>query len=559
MRPRGQQHPLRVRFVVADHVVPAWIALLLDQVVVSPSLDLVDVMVAGEQPKDVNHAGGVAWRMLVRADAGLFGRRVRYLAPVDLRTWSGDWRCRRADNQDSPDRGAATPAPRIDLSVHLTCSPPQGAQDRGARVWWLTGVPATMAQLDAELPLFQAEAISRARIASFELTERRRGQREWCVIYEGQCPAHPSSGLMTAEHLAASALQLLAECLRSEASAQSERRGDIASRFGRPPCLSGGKAGRRASVSAPGLPSASSTVRFGALTAARRFRDTFMESRWELLVGQLSAGALLPEPQSLMRLTPPRGRFWADPFVLDHHGEVLVFFEEFVYETRKGRISVISLSQGVGNDSVSLAIEKASHLSYPCVFQHDGRYFMVPENASAGCLDLFECVELPDRWEFRRRVADVPFVDATIFPWDGLWWMFASLKRPSSLPTADLLVLYVTDDPVEGSWRRHPASPLLADATRARPAGTPFVVDGRLYRVGQDASGGYGWGMSISEVTTLTPDTYREVAVTSIVPEFDTGICGTHTFNRAGNMVVADVCRRVVRDPRRPPAQNLSA
>jgi hypothetical protein len=151
----------------------------------------------------------------------------------------------------------------------------------------------------------------------------------------------------------------------------------------------------------------------------------------------------------------------------------------------------------------------------------------------------------------------VRLLDASLVEWDGLWWMFASLKKPAGLRTAELLVLYVSEDPVTGAWRPHPLSPLLADVTNARPAGAPFVFGDRLYRLAQDSSGSYGRGIALNEVLSLSPVDYSERRVATVRPDWAWGICGTHTLNRAGDMVVMDASRYVVRDPRRPRAESM--
>ena len=54
-----------------------------------------------------------------------------------------------------------------------------------------------------------------------------------------------------------------------------------------------------------------------------------------------------------------------------------------------------------------------------------------------------------------------------------------------------------------GAWTAHVANPLKIDVTSSRPAGTPFVRDGVLYRPAQDGSHGYGAALSINQVVRL--------------------------------------------------------
>ena len=58
---------------------------------------------------------------------------------------------------------------------------------------------------------------------------------------------------------------------------------------------------------------------------------------------------------------------------------------------------------------------------------------------------------------------------------------------------------------------------------------------------------GYGWGIAMNEVVSLTPTHYAERRVATIAFGSGTGVCGTHTLNRSGGKVVMDACRWVRR------------
>ena len=236
-----------------------------------------------------------------------------------------------------------------------------------------------------------------------------------------------------------------------------------------------------------------------------------------------------------------------------------ILFEEFLYEERRGRIAIITLDEDGRPGQARIALERDSHLSYPCAFKREGRLYMIPENAESGSLDLYECVELPDKWVRRRSLLEgVRVVDASLVEWQGLWWMFASLKAPAGLRTSVVLVLYSSEDPVNGAWQKHPLSPLLADVTNARPAGAPFVFGERLFRLAQDGSKSYGRAIAVNEVLSLTPTHFAERRVALVQPHWAKALCGTHTLNRAGRIVVMDECRYVRRRRVRPRADSMT-
>jgi hypothetical protein len=407
-------------------------------------------------------------------------------------------------------------------------------------------------------PGLTAAIIRGSQVTTFELQSRVPGRVEPEILDVGVCPMHPSSPILTGEYLAASARQLIVERLKAAGADHGARGANERMDAARLAAI-----GKAASLRAPAprpapRPGLAMAGAFAVRTATRRVRKAALEKRWHLLVGNQTPGQLLPDPSRLKPLVPRAGCYWADPFVVVHRDRTHVFFEEFVYASKRGRIGVVTLDAQGRPGIEHVALELDSHLSYPCVFAHEGRFYMVPETAGTGRVDLYECLDMPARWEYRRTLlSGVRLLDASLVEWDGLWWMFASLKKPAGLRTAELLVLYVSEDPVTGAWRPHPLSPLLADVTNARPAGAPFVFGDRLYRLAQDSSGSYGRGIALNEVLSLSPVDYSERRVATVRPDWAWGICGTHTLNRAGDMVVMDASRYVVRDPRRPRAESM--
>src|SRR4029077_11227797 len=87
-----------------------------------------------------------------------------------------------------------------------------------------------------------------------------------------------------------------------------------------------------------------------------------------------------------------------------------------------------------------------------------------------------------------------------------LWWLFAAAPPP--LHTSVLHAYYAPA--IGGPWSPHANTPLKRDAASARPAGRPFTIGDRVYRPAQDCSVTYGGAVSVMEIETLTPATFRE-------------------------------------------------
>jgi hypothetical protein len=239
-------------------------------------------------------------------------------------------------------------------------------------------------------------------------------------------------------------------------------------------------------------------------------------------------------------LIPPRDRFWADPFPVQHGGRHFLFVEEWTYAQRKAHISVMELAA----DGRSFAppvpvLQRPYHLSYPFVFRWKDEWYMVPETGGNRTVELYRASDFPYAWELDRvLLSDLHAVDATLAEVGGRWWMFANVAVPGA-STVDELHLFHADTP-HGPWRAHRRNPVKSDARNARPAGRLFSSQGRLYRPAQDCSVRYGYAVVVNRVERLDESEYREVEVSRLLPRWRPGIVGVHTLNAAGRLTVVD-------------------
>ncbi len=115
------------------------------------------------------------------------------------------------------------------------------------------------------------------------------------------------------------------------------------------------------------------------------------------------------------KLRAPAGRYWADPCVVNHDDEYYIFIEEYIYKTEKAHLSVLQLDKNGSLLNSKLIIKKPYHLSYPIVFNYEGRYFMAPETKSERNIQLYVCTRFPDKWEFSMNIMEnVAAVDSTL-------------------------------------------------------------------------------------------------------------------------------------------------
>ncbi len=245
-----------------------------------------------------------------------------------------------------------------------------------------------------------------------------------------------------------------------------------------------------------------------------------------------------PDLHGFSWIESPPDRFFADPFLLEHEGKTWLFFEDYEYGPRLGRLSCAELRDGKLGEPIRI-LEKPYHLSYPCVFRDAGELYMIPETGGNRTVELYRSVRFPNQWELVRELFHGWAVDTT--PWieGGLYWFFTTLREPRGLATQ----LWLFSSPtLIGEWTPHPASPLSLDVRNNRGAGAIFRHNGRLFRPSQDGSGNYGRSFTLNEIVTLDRNHYREEPRVTVEPTWDAGLLGTHTYAHHAGIEILDAC-----------------
>ena len=198
----------------------------------------------------------------------------------------------------------------------------------------------------------------------------------------------------------------------------------------------------------------------------------------------------------------------ADPFMLRVDDLWHMFFEVYNFDTDRGEIAWATSKDGFAWAYQKIVLRESFHLSYPYVFEWQGRYYMIPETHQAESVRLYEARSFPTEWV----CADIllrghRFNDSSIFFYNDRWWLFSETNPALA---HDTLRLYHAPD-LRGPWQEHPQSPIIqGDPHIARPAGRVVVLPNRALRFTQDCSPIYGTKVRAFEITELTPSIYCE-------------------------------------------------
>ena len=252
-------------------------------------------------------------------------------------------------------------------------------------------------------------------------------------------------------------------------------------------------------------------------------------------------------------IEPPPGRSWADPHLCRRSDEVHVFFEELESGAERAHVCALRLdARGRPIEAPRRVLVAPFHLSYPFVFEHEGRHYLLPETAARHRVSLYTTERYPDGWyHLTDLLVDVDLADATLHRHAGLWWLFANRFTHRSVDERDELVLHFAET-LEGPWHAHPLNPVVTGVDRARMAGGVFVDGAHRFRPSQYGAHRYGYGINLARIDALTPEDYRETPLARVVPPRGSRWRGCHTLTSAASLSVRDrvVYRRRRRGPR---------
>ncbi|MDQ3842854.1 MAG: hypothetical protein M3342_02400 [Bacteroidota bacterium] len=286
---------------------------------------------------------------------------------------------------------------------------------------------------------------------------------------------------------------------------------------------------------------------FGKISR-RVYQKIVAIDQWYILFKIKSNNTFSSSTENFKALTPPKDRFWADPFVISQDNRHYIFLEELLFKTKKGHISVIELDEQGNVLQSGNALERPYHLSYPFVFKYNGQYYMLPETGENKTIELYKCVSFPYQWEFVMNLMEgFHTADATLFYHANKWWLFCCIDSTGrEVGMLDELHLFFSDDLFTQNWQPHPCNPINTNTKTARPAGNLFIYENEIYRPSQDCSGSYGKAINFNRIITLSETEYKEELVSKIIPGWEKNVERAHTFNFNNQMTVMDglKCRR---------------
>ena len=227
----------------------------------------------------------------------------------------------------------------------------------------------------------------------------------------------------------------------------------------------------------------------------------------------------------------------ADPFLFVKNEKLYLFYESKDFFSPG--VIMMTCTADLKNWSKPVVVLKESfHLSYPWVFEEEGKIYMIPETGSDKSIRLYEAAN-DDLTEFKLvkklleqskdMVCRIGYGDTSIYKQEGKYYLMTMLQHEEPV---NILELYVSDA-LEGPYLPHPCSPIAKDNKIGRDAGCWLELGGKLLRFSQDCVHRYGDNVNVSVINKLTPTEYEEYLVQEKIIPTDVPFYkeGGHQFN----------------------------
>jgi hypothetical protein len=239
----------------------------------------------------------------------------------------------------------------------------------------------------------------------------------------------------------------------------------------------------------------------------------------------------------------PKKEFWADPFFIDFENIKYVFFENYDYKLKIGKISSGKI---LDNKIVEVrdSLVKDYHLSYPFIYQKDGDMFMIPETSKNKRLEVYKCDHFPEKWSlYSTAFHGEEIIDCNVYSdRDNKTWLFLNKKKHESDNCSDLYI-YLVDSLKFNKITPHKLNPVITDATRARNAGPIFSYEEKIFRPSQiNINGQYGSGINFNEILNLSITNYKERIYKKYLPDLYLNYTGLHHIHFNKDFSVFDLC-----------------
>ena len=205
--------------------------------------------------------------------------------------------------------------------------------------------------------------------------------------------------------------------------------------------------------------------------------------------------------------------FRADPFMFVKDKELFLFYE-IQYGFDYGKIAMTRTCDLVNWSEPVIVLQEPFHLSFPFVFEVDHQIYMIPESQESDTIRLYRANDDLTSFSFVRillrqeRVNGLQcnYVDSHVYKKNGIYYLFTSYMKEWKTTKE----LYISDNMLNGTFVKHPCSPICISHEYGRNGGSLIEYEDKLLRVTQDCHENYGKNVSLLQIVRLDEQNFEE-------------------------------------------------
>ena len=279
-----------------------------------------------------------------------------------------------------------------------------------------------------------------------------------------------------------------------------------------------------------------------------KITDKFFRKQWNVGLARIDINELFTNKDYSpnYKWLPINGneRFFADPFLIKSpDGKISVLYEDFHVDDQYGKISLVTVDEQFKPVYAKVLLDTRSHLSYPTVYEKDGKTYIIPEASKSGHVTLYEYDHATKSLINQKNIIqNIRLLDTTILYYNDKYWLFATKRGEFS--NSKLYIYYANS--FEGPYIPHAANPVKDSLNASRPAGNFIIRDGQIFRPTQNCAEYYGKSVTLNKVLVLNEKEFIEEPFIEITPPkrgaFKYGI---HTINIVDDVMVIDALKKV--------------
>ncbi len=275
------------------------------------------------------------------------------------------------------------------------------------------------------------------------------------------------------------------------------------------------------------------------MTFTSLYKKLFISGSWQMAYRLKKEHWPFDYDEPFIPLPNTKKYWYADPLLFEDDGKQYLFFEAFNKKEQKGELAVMEWENNTWTDPV-IIIANNYHMSYPCVFKHDGTYYMIPESAECGSLELYVSDSFPYSWKKKCNIIeDIWLADPTVFKYGERLLMYAWNEQNGQYKS------FVYELDIDNLQCKEIAS-IPYPTNSGRPAGCFFQNDGKLLRPSQDSVEMYGKGIIWRDFEIIDGEIKDTICgrldVEKVKLQGLNGEKRIHTFSTTSRFEVIDYC-----------------